>query len=409
MTLKNDNASKIRVGLFFGGKSVEHEVSVVSALQAYNAFDSGKYDVKTVYITKDGKMYTGGKTNDISAYKDIEDVVKSAQRVNLVNDNDRFYLVRYPSKTFGSDVVCEIDVAFPVVHGTNVEDGTLQGYFKTAGIPFVGCDVCASALGMDKAATKAVLKMNGIPVLDCVCVNVKEYFENKEKIIEKIEEKTKYPLIVKPVNLGSSVGVKKVRENGEIRQALDEAFMFSTVVLCENAVENLKEINCSVLGDRYEAIPSVCEEPVNDEGILTYEDKYVSSGSKSGSKTEGAGTKSSGMANLKRKIPADISKELEEKIRNISVSAFKALGCAGVSRIDYLYDTVNDELYLNEFNTIPGSLAFYLWEASGVKFDELLDKLVNLAFKRAREEKEIFYSFETNILKGIQLPKGTKS
>ena len=186
--------------------------------------------------------------------------------------------------------------------------------------------------------------------------------------------------------------------------------MFSTVVLCENAVENLKEINCSVLGDRYEAVSSVCEEPVNDEGILTYEDKYVSSGSKSGSKTEsGAGTKSSGMANLKRKIPADISKELEEKIRNISVCAFKALGCEGVSRIDYLYDTVNDELYLNEFNTIPGSLAFYLWEASGVKFDELLDKLVNLAFKRAREEKEIFYSFETNILKGIELPKGTKS
>ncbi|MCR5353482.1 MAG: D-alanine--D-alanine ligase [Clostridiales bacterium] len=408
--MKNDNASKVRVGLFFGGKSVEHEVSVVSALQAYNAFDTGKYDVITVYITKDGKMYTGGKTNDISAYKDIDGVVKSAQRVNLVNDGGRFYLVRYPSKTFGSDVVSEIDVAFPVVHGTNVEDGTLQGYFKTVGIPFAGCDVCASALGMDKAATKAVMKMNGIPVLDCVSVNVREYFDNKDEIIEKIEKNTRFPVIVKPVNLGSSVGVKKVSEHGELMSALDEAFMFSTTVLAENAVENLKEINCSVLGDKYEAVASVCEEPVNDEGILTYEDKYVSSGGKSGSKgAESSGTKSSGMANLKRKIPADISKELEEKVRDYSVKAFKAMGCSGVSRIDYLYDTVNEELYLNEFNTIPGSLAFYLWEATGIKFDELLDRLVKLAFKREREESGIFYSFETNILKGIELPKGTKN
>ena len=404
---------RIKVGVFFGGRSVEHEISVISGLQAYYAFDTSVYAPTPVYITKDGKMYVGEKIGEVEAYKDIKALLSDSTRVILVNDGGKFLLVRYPQKKFGENVLCEIEVAFPVVHGTNVEDGTLQGYFKTIGIPFVGCDVTASAIGMDKAATKAVLKMSGVPVLDCVSVNTKEYFNAPDAVIEKIEAATRYPVIVKPSNLGSSVGVKKAKSREELKDAVENALTFASVVLVENAVENLKEINCSVLGDRYDATASVCEEPVNSDDILTYEEKYMNGGSKgaksAGAKTASSGSKSSGMANLSRKIPAEISKELEEKVKELSVRAFKAIGCSGVTRIDYLYDTVSGELYLNELNTIPGSLSFYLWEASGVKFDELIDRLIKLAFKRQREESGLNFSFDTNILQGIKLSKGAKN
>lgn len=404
---------KIRVGFFFGGKSVEHEVSVISGLQAFYAADRNTYDCIPVYITKSGEMYTSGKVGEIEAYKDIKALLAEAVRVNLVNDSGRFYLVRYPEKKFSKNIVAELDVAFPVVHGTNVEDGTLQGFFKFIGIPFAGCDVCASALGMDKAASKYVLKENGIPVLDCVCINTREYFQDVDAAISKIESKTNYPVIIKPVNLGSSVGVSKAKDKEQLVKSIENAFSFATVVLIENAVENLKEINCSVLGDIYEASASVCEEPVNGDEILSYNDKYVNGSGKSGTKlagaksSEGAGAKSSsGMANLKRKIPAEISPELEEKVKEYSVAAFKALGCSGVIRIDYLYNTVTEELYLNELNTIPGSLSFYLWEATGVSFCELIDKVIKLALKKHRENEDLNFSFDTNILKNITLSKG---
>lgn len=408
-------SDKIRVGFFFGGRSVEHEVSVITGLQAMYAADSEKYETIPVYIAKDGRMFTSGKIGEIEAYADIPSLLSGAERVNLINDNGKFLLVRYPGKKFSNNVIAEIDVALPAVHGTNVEDGSLQGFFKTVGIPFAGCDVCASALGMDKAATKAVLKENGVPVLDCICMNSKDYFADETACVDKIEAKTKYPVIVKPVNLGSSVGVGKAKDREGLIKAVENAFMFASVVLVENAVENLKEINCSVLGDRYEAKASVCEEPVNSDDILSYTDKYVSGGAKGSAKgaksadCEGASKSASGMANLKRKIPADISGELEEKVKELSVRAFKALGCSGVTRIDYLYNTVTEELYLNELNTIPGSLSFYLWEASGMSFAELIDSLVKLAFKKEREDAELNFSFDSNILKGIKLSRGTKN
>ena len=405
-------SDKIRVGVFFGGRSVELEVSVISGLQAFYALDREKYEPIPVYITKGGDLYTAGDIGEIEAYKDIKKLVSGATRVNLINENGSFYLIRYPEKAFTKSIIAELDVALPVVHGTNVEDGTLQGYLHFIGIPYAGCDVCPSALGMDKAASKFVLKENGIPVLDCVCVNSKEYYSDSEKHISIIEEKINYPMIVKPVNLGSSVGVSKAKDKETLITAIEDAFSFASVVLVEKAVENLKEINCAVLGDRYEAVASACEEPVNTDDILSYKDKYVSGGTKNGAKNSGAkissgGAKSSsGMANLKRKIPAEISADIEQKVKEYSVAAFQALGCSGVTRIDYLYNTVTGELYLNELNTIPGSLSFYLWEASGMTFAELLDELIKLAFKKHREEGELNFSFDSNILSGIKLSKG---
>ena len=404
-------SDRIKVGVFFGGKSVEHEVSVISGLQAVYAFDAEKYEPVPVYISKSGEMYAGGNVGEIEAYKNIDKLLETASRVNIVKENNGFSLVRYPAKRFGNNVVDTIEVALPVVHGTNVEDGTLQGYLHALGIPYAGCDVFASAVCMDKEASKLIMKAKGIPVLDCVTVNSKQYASDSEAVVSDIESKTKYPVIVKPVNLGSSVGIKKAKDGSDLVKALEYAFTFANVVLIENAVENLKEINCSVLGDIYSAETSVCEEPVGGDEILSYSDKYLSGGSKDsklGAKAGGS-KGSSGMADLKRKLPAEISKELEEKVRHYAKKAFQALGCAGVTRVDFLYNTVTEELYVNELNTIPGSLSFYLWEATGKDFATLLDDLVKLAFKREREQGELNFSFDTNILNGITLSRGGKA
>ena len=420
--MKNESVSKVRVGVFFGGRSVEHEVSVITGLQAYYAFDTEKYAPVPVYITKKGEMYVGGDVGEIEAYKDLDALIKGAERVTLVRDGGGFFLVRYPGKKLGDNKLFELDVALPAVHGTNVEDGTLQGFFKSLGIPFVGCDVTASAIGMDKALTKAVLKTAGVPVVDCITLRFADYIADVEGTLDRVEAVTRYPVVSKPVNSGSSVGIKKSKDRDALRNAVDEAFTYASVVLVENCIANLKEINCSVLGDADEAVASVCEEPILSGNILSYGEKYLGEGGKQGCKNCGAkngakisgvkapvGSKGAGMANLSRKIPADISADVEAKVKEYSVRAFKAIGCAGVTRIDYLYDTVSGELYLNELNTIPGSLSFYLWEATGMPYADMLDKLVKLALKRARTESELNFSFDTNILASVNLPHEKKT
>jgi D-alanine-D-alanine ligase len=257
-------------------------------------------------------------------------------------------------------------------------------------VPYVGCDVLSSALGMDKYAMKAVLKDNGLPVLPCVRFDVKRWSRKREELIEELEDALRYPIIIKPVNLGSSVGIKIAHDRDGLAEAVDYAFNYASVVIAENAIVNLREINCSVLGDYETAEASECEEPINTDEILSYDDKYGGGdGKKGGGK---------GMSGLKRLLPAPISPELREQVRSLAIKTFKALGCNGVSRIDFLLDTQENKLWVNEINTIPGSLSFYLWEPLGVKYTELLDRMVSLALKREREAADISYSFDTNIL-----------
>lgn len=380
---------KTRVAMLFGGKSVEHEVSVISGIQAIMNMDREKYEVIPVYMTKKNEMYIGEHIGEIDAYKNIGELLKKSQRVIMVNQGDQVQLLPYPLKKFGKGRSVEIDIAFPVVHGTNVEDGALQGYLKTLGIPFVGCDVAASAIGMDKYYMKTVLKDNNIPVLDCRLYTLSDYTE-MEGLLGDIEESLGYPVIVKPVNLGSSVGISVAADRVELTQAVDDAFRYASRVLVEHAITQLREINCSVLGDENEAEASECEEPLHTEEILSYEDKYLSNG-------KGGGA-SKGMASVSRKIPAELSPEEREEVREMAVRAFQALGCCGVSRIDFMIDGENGKLYFNEINTIPGSLAFYLWEPMGVSYQELLDRMIQLALKRARTEESLTYTFDTNIL-----------
>lgn len=397
---------KIKVGVFFGGKSVEHEVSVISGIQALKAFDKDKYDAIPIYITKENEMYTGELVGDIKSYQNISQLQKNSTRIFLMCEHSaqgqqmRLNLVQYPVKKFGSSIVDYIDVAFPVVHGANVEDGSLQGFLRHYNVPLVGCDVMASAVTMDKYVMKTVLKDNDIPVLECVTLHAKEYQEDAEAAYSRIENKLAYPVIVKPVNLGSSVGIKVAKDRDSLKEALEYAYEFSQKVLIERAIVNLREINCAVLGDYESAQASECEEPISSDEILSYEDKYVA-GNKGGSE---------GMRTARRELPANLTSDLREEIRTLAVKTFKALNCNGVSRIDFMIDKDVNKVYVNEINPIPGSLAFYLWEAMGKPYAELLDDMVKLALKREREEGNLMTSFQTNILQNANLSgaKGVK-
>lgn len=387
---------KITVAVFFGGQSVEHEVSIISGIQVCSALDSSKYQPLPIYISKDNIFYTGEHMGDIESYKDMDSNLKKAVRVLLVPHSGRVALMRYPAKKLGNNIIAEFDVAMPVVHGTNAEDGTLMGFLEMLGVPYTGCDVLSSALGMDKYAMKAVLKQHGLPVLDALTFTSHQYAANEEDTLEKIEKEFDYPVIIKPVNLGSSIGISLVRDRLELKTAIDAALSFSSRALVEPAVQNLREINCAVLGDADNAISSVCEEPVTTNNILDYSDKYLSS-------SGDAGLEKSGMGSLKRRLPAEIPSELESRVRKLAVKTFNALGCSGVARIDFLNDKETGDLYVNEINTIPGSLSFYLWEAGGMSFSSLLDKMIELAFKRHRERQAITYTYDTNILSSAAL------
>ena len=393
---------KTKVAMMFGGKTVEHEVSVISGIQAFKAMDTDKYEVIPVYMTKENDMYIGTDIGKIESYRDIPALLKRSQRVIMVNEGGRVQLVPYPAKMFGGQKPVAIDIAFPVVHGTNVEDGALQGYLKTVGIPFVGPDVTSSAISMDKFITKAVLKEAGVPVLDATVYTMADYAD-PEKIADDIEKTFGYPVIIKPVNLGSSVGIGVAKSRDELIDAIDDAFRYASRVMAEHAISKLREINCSVLGDENEASASECEEPLTSGEILSYEDKYVNGGGKKGGAKGGSGSKGAGMANLSRKIPAELSPEKREEIRELAVKSFKALGCCGVSRIDFMIDEEEDRLYFNEINPIPGSLSFYLWEPVGVPYKELLDRMIQLALKRARVEDSLTFTFDTNILANAKL------
>jgi D-alanine-D-alanine ligase len=407
---------KITIGLFFGGKSTEHEVSVITGLQAYSAIDKNKYNVIPIYITKENNFYIGDFVGKIEEYSDIPELLKKSRQAILVNQSGRVSLYGITrGKINMKKPAAIIDVALPAVHGTNVEDGALQGFFETLGLPYAGCDVLSSAVGMDKAMQKSVLKQAGVPVLDCVQLTAKQFIEDKNTVINEIIEKfngscgeavtpseTLRPIIIKPINLGSSIGIKIAQDKNGLVAAIEHALLFADRVIAEPAITDLKEINCAVLGDKDFAEASECEEPVSTGDILDFDDKY-SGGAKNG-KAPAAGGKTArgGMASLKRKIPADISNSQREKIRETAVKAFKALGCCGVARIDFMIDNQFGKVYYNEINTIPGSLSFYLWESAGLSYPKLLDKMITLALKREREKSNLNFSFENNILSGFK-------
>ncbi len=400
---------KIKVGVFFGGASVEHEISVITMNQAINSLDPEKYEIVPIYIAKNGVMYTGDDLLDLYSFKDMDVLLKRCYKVAVVNDGKAVKVVKNPAPWIGKRVINTIDVAFPIVHGTNCEDGTLAGFLTLLGIPYVGPDILSSALGMDKIVQKMVLREAGLPVVDFVSFYSVEYIKDEEKVLKKIESKLEYPMIVKPGNLGSSVGIRKAKNNTELREAIEFAMEFTDRIIVEKAVEDLQEINCSVIGNLTESETSVLEEPFFSDEILSYTDKYIGnenskggtiSGGKTASKTAPAKTGAKGESSQfsNKKIPADLSKEKTEEIQSLTKEVFKVLGCSGVSRVDFLIDKKTDKVYVNEINTIPGALSYYLWEASGKTFEQELDQVIDIAIKRHRDKEKLTFSYDKNIL-----------
>lgn len=387
---------KIKVGVIFGGQTVEHEVSIISAVQAMNNMDTNKYDIIPIYIDKERIWYTGKMLLDIEIYKDMDLLKRYAKKVTLCKKNGSFYLINTKG-LFRKDIT-EIDIAFPIVHGLNVEDGTLQGYLDTIGIPYVGSKVLGAALGQDKVVMKQVFESSNIPVVPYTWFYDVEYYNNKETIYENIK-KLKYPVIVKPANLGSSVGISIANNEEELDSKIEEAIKYDTKIVVEKVIEDMVEVNCSVLGNYENQKTSTIEEVMKVDEFLSYQDKYLGGGKKSGSK---------GMASTNRIIPARIDDKLTNQIKETSKQVFKVLNLSGVCRIDYIIDKKKNKFYVNEPNTIPGSLSFYLWEPIGKPYNELLDDMINIAIKEYKNKSKKTYSFESNILNNCNGLKGVK-
>ncbi len=377
---------KTNIGVFFGGRSTEHEISVISASQAMHAINRDRFDVTPIYITKQGEWFTGDALFDVANYRHTDDLLKKCEKVYMKPIYGDYNLYKAKKSFFGSDVLTTLDVVIPVLHGSNGEDGIFEGVLETIGIPYAGCNTLSSANGMDKITMKMILAANGIPVVDYVWMTDKEWFAKKDEIIAKIETKIGYPVIVKPANLGSSVGISRASDRAELIECIATAEKYSSRIIVEDMVENLQEINCSVLGDCDEYQMSVLEEPIKTGDFLSYEDKYMGG-------TKGA----KGMQASQKRIPAELPEDETNRIKFLAGETFRVLSCHGVSRVDVIVDSKTRDIYVNEINTIPGSLSFYLWEATGLTFEKLMEKLVALAIKRKREQTHKTVSYDQNI------------
>lgn len=384
---------KTNIGVFFGGRSTEHEISVISASQAMAAIDRDTYDVTPIYISKQGRWYTGEALLDLKNYRDIPSLLKKVEEVYMEPAYGDYNLYRRKRSMFGNPVVTKLDVVIPVLHGSNGEDGIFEGVLESIGIPYAGCNTLSSANGMDKITMKMIMAACDIPVVDYVWFTDKQWYSKRDSIIEEVKSRLGYPVIVKPANLGSSVGIGKAANREELVERIDDAERYSSRIIVEHMIRNLREINCSVLGDCDEYETSVCEEPLHSGDFLTYNEKYGCGGSKGASK----GSNRQGMASSAKRIPADLPAETSDRIRHLAGETFRVLSCHGVSRVDVMIDADNGNIYVNEINTIPGSLSFYLWEAAGIPFDKLMDRLVKLALKRKREQERKTVSYDQNI------------
>jgi len=359
--------------------------------------DRNKYEIVPIYISKDRIWYTGHMLFDIDVYKDFKDLKRYATECTLVNKKGTFYLQK-TTGIFRKDIT-DLDVAFPIVHGNNVEDGTIHGYLKTIGIPTVGSSVLGSALGQDKVIMKQIFQAMNLPIVDYIWFFDNEYLESADDINKSVS-KLGYPVIVKPATLGSSVGITYVKSEKELAKAIEDAINYDEKIIIEKAVPNLVEVNCSVLGNYAYQQTSVIEEVLSSEELLSYQDKYIGGGKTKGSK---------GMASASRIIPARIDQKTEAKVREVAMASFRALNLSGVCRVDFLINKETKEIFVNEPNTIPGSLSFYLWEPTGKKYVELLDDLISLAIKDYKSKSKKQYSFDTNILSGYVMgAKGLK-
>lgn len=394
-----------RLGVIFGGVTCEHDVSIVSGLQLIENVNKSKYEVIPIYIHSNGEWYTGDELLNSKIYKEF-DKYESTLKKAIIPPNQKGLLI-FEKGFFAKNKFIELDVVIPAMHGMNGEDGTLQGLLELANIPYTSSGVLGSSVGMDKILMKKVFEAHDLPVLPYTYFIRDEWNEDKNKVLEKIEEALTYPMFVKPSNLGSSIGISKAKDREGLINAIEIAVNYDSRVIVEKGVEKLTEINCSALGFGDDVKTSVCEQPVNWEEFLTFEDKYMrgSKGAKSAKSSSGTtnklGIKQGGMESMDRRIPANIPENQTNEIQDLTKKTFKCLNSKGVVRIDYIIDNEENKVYINEINTIPGSFSFYLWRHNGLEYPELIDKLVEIAEKANEEKNKNNYTYKSDIIGNI--------
>ena len=395
---------KIRVGVLYGGKATEHEVSIITAVQAMGFLNKDKYEVIPMYLTKENEMYTGEPLKEMDVYRDSDLLKRYCTNVVCYSRNGALALQK--KSGILKKIIKEVDIVIPCVHGYNMEDGNIQGLLETYGIPYTGSDIYGCVLGQDKVFQKQVLEAEKIPVTKYTWFYENEYYEDEQKILKEVK-KIGYPVIVKPARQGSSIGIEIAKDEEGLKEAIIEAIKYDDKILIEEVIQNMSELNCSVLGSSSYMQTSVIERVMGNDEILSFTDKYIGSGAKKGSKTKMHGA-SKGMVSADRIIPADIPEKLSKEIQEVSKKTFRALGASGVVRIDYLYDKKSKKYYVNELNTIPGCLSFYLWTPLNKEYDELLDDMISVAVKRFKNKFKKTTTFESNILSTFDGTKGAK-
>lgn len=383
----SNETTKKTVGVIFGSRSVEHDVSIVTAQQVMQALDARKYEVVPIYITRDGRWVSGPGLRDLNTFRsdDISEMMGIKEVIISPSTAHHGLIVSPVSGLFGRSQARALDVAFPVVHGSHGEDGTLQGLFELADIPYVGTGVLASAVTRDKIMLKTVLAGLGIPVVKYVAFTRREWVAAADVLLARIESEIGFPVFVKPASLGSSIGVARANDAGEARTYINVAANFDRRILVEAAVEGVMEINCAVMGNA-DVRASVLEQPVSWQEFLTYEEKYM--------RSEGA----AGMKGAERRIPAPISDDLTARIREMAVRAFRAVDGCGIARVDFLVREEAGEVFLNEINTMPGSLAFYLWHEEDMTPAQVVDELIRLALEAHAEKRKTVYNYKTGLI-----------
>ena len=393
---------KTTVGVVFGGRSVEHDVSIVTGHQVIRAFDPERYEIIPIYIDREGRWFTGDPLLELKNFQNEVVSLAGVQPaiISPAVQHHGLILNPTPSGLFGKSHIKRLDVVFPAIHGSHGEDGTLQGLFELADIPYVGCGVLASAVANDKVIAKQVLRQHGIPVVDGVYFSRREWEQNPEALVERIKAQLAFPVFVKPVTLGSSIGVARVESEDMLYAHINVAANLDRRLMVESAVTNCIEINCAVLGDERNIQVSVLEQPVSLEPLLTFEEKYLRGGD--------------GMKSAERIVPAPISAELTERVQTLAMQTFRAVDGRGTARIDFLVRPEQNEVYVNELNTMPGSLAFYLWQDMGMSAREVVERLVEIAREAQAQKRRNTYNYQTSLIaltaaRGVKGLKGAKS
>lgn len=387
------------IGVFFGSGSTEHDISIITAQLIIGGLKGLGYGVTPVYITKAGKWMLGESLGNLKLFtspnKKVEDEKKYYEYYLDLEESVGKMVFRRKG-LLGRSIV--IDLAFPALHGTYGEDGTIQGMFEMLGVPYVGCGVTASAVAMDKALTKIVMKDAGIPTTKFIYFYKKDWETSKSAISQSVNQ-LKFPVFVKPVHLGSSIGIGKVKAGDvkDLENKIEVALHYDEKVLVEEGVENLMDVTCCIIGNQNPRA-SLLQESVFNNDLFNFEDKYISEG---GSQT--------GKATNNLVIPARLDQATTSAIQKTAQDVYKALGCSGIARVDFLYNNQTKEFFANEVNPLPGTLYHHLWKASGLELGQLLEQLIKFAEEKYEQKRQINFTFESSVLKNLGKGKlGTK-